>query len=94
MNNITYRTINLRHKVTHSKHLQRLTMYWCNVIKTRELHRRCYPGRKLRLIGFDQKPLYHCAALDANTLDLKGEVQGCCQRVCSSLARAVHNVDH
>jgi hypothetical protein len=70
---ITYRTINLRYKISHSKRMHRLTVFWCNVIKTRALHARCFPGRKLRFIGFDQKPLYHCAALSAKTLNLKGK---------------------
>ena len=70
---VTWRTVNLRYKISHAKRMSRLVVFWSNIIKTRTLHAKCFGPDKLKFLGFDQKPLYFNSALDDKSLDLRGK---------------------
>jgi len=72
---VTYRTVNLRYKISHAKRKHRLKVFWCNSTRARTLHKLCFPDRELKLIGFDQKPFYFNSSLAAKTLDLRGRIE-------------------
>ena len=63
---ITYRTVSLRYKCARSVLLERLLVFWSNVLRVRILHKRLVDlgaeprGSQLRIEGFD--PRSHCGS--------------------------------
>ena len=55
---VTFRTVNLRVKLSRAKRNSRLAAFWCNCIRLLALYRKFCPEQKLRFAGFDQKPFY------------------------------------
>ena len=62
---VTWRTVNLRYKVSHKKRLFRLGVFWRNVLRIRFYHAARYGPNKLRFSGFDQKPFYFNSSVAA-----------------------------
>ena len=73
---ITYRTVSLRYKCARSVLLERLLVFWSNVLRVRILHQRLFERgaepRQLCIEGFDQKPLWFTACLEERTFHFKG----------------------
>ena len=55
---MSWRTVNLRYKVSAAKRDARLRIYWCNTLRVRVLHRALFGEERLRFVGLDQKPLW------------------------------------
>ena len=69
---VTYRAVNLRYKISHSKRLHRLRVFWSNVLRVRLLHE-CLFGRDgIDFVSMDQKPLYFNSSLASKTLAPRG----------------------
>ena len=69
---VTYRTVNLRYKISHSKRILRLRVFWSNVLRVRLLHE-CLLGRDgIDFVSMDQKPLYFNSSLASKTLAPRG----------------------
>ena len=69
---VTWRTVNLRYKLSAAKRKARLRVFWCNVLRLRFLHERLFGPGKLRFVGFDQKPLYFNSPAAQKTLATAG----------------------
>ena len=69
---ISWRTVNLRYKLSAAKRKHRLRVFWCNVLRMRFLHERLFGEGKLRFVGFDQKPLYFNSCAAKKTLAMQG----------------------
>ena len=69
---VSWRTVNLRYKVSHAKRKHRIRVFWCNCLRIRMLHEILHGAGKLRFIGFDQKPLYFNSAHACKTLAQAG----------------------
>ena len=72
MYNVTYRTVNLRFKISHAKRNRRVMTFWVNCIRMNVLHQLLFGAGKLRYIGYDQKPFYFNSSLAQKTLAMKG----------------------
>ena len=70
---ITWRTCNLRYKVSRNKLTSRLETFWSNVIRLRAFHAKLFGDNKLRFQGFDQKPMYFNSILSKRTLARQGQ---------------------
>ena len=69
---VTFRTVNLRYKISHSKRVHRLRIFWSNVLRVRLLHE-CLFGRDgIDFVSMDQKPLYFNSCLAMRTLAPRG----------------------
>ena len=69
---VTFRTVNLRYKISHSKRLLRLRVFWSNILRVRLLHE-CLFGRDgVDFVCMDQKPLYFNSSLACKTLAPRG----------------------
>ena len=69
---ISWRTVNLRYKISAKKRKHRIRIFWCNVLRLRILHERFFGPGKLRFVGFDQKPLYFNSSAAKKTLARAG----------------------
>jgi hypothetical protein len=69
---VSFRTVNLRYKISSAKRDARLRICWCNVIRLRVLHQCLFGPGNLRFVGLDQKPLWFNSAHGQKTLALKG----------------------
>ena len=69
---VTYRTVNLRYKLSRSKRDARLKVFWSNVLRVRLLHECLYGKDGIDFVSVDQKPLYFCSSLAAKTLAPRG----------------------
>jgi len=65
---VTFRTVNLRYKISHSKRMLRLRICWSNVLRLRLLHECLYGRDGVDLVSVDQKPLYLNSSLACKTL--------------------------
>ena len=69
---VTFRAVNLRYKISHSKRMLRLRVYWSNVLRVRLLHE-CLFGRDgVDFVCMDQKPLYFNSSIACKTLAPRG----------------------
>ena len=69
---VTFRTVNLRYKISASKRMLRLRIFWSNVLRVRLLHE-CLHGRDgIDFVSMDQKPLYFNSSLACKTLAPRG----------------------
>ena len=69
---VTFRTVNLRYKISQSKRLLRLRVFWSNSLRVRLLHE-CLFGRDgVDFVCMDQKPLYFNSSLACKTLAPRG----------------------
>ena len=69
---VTFRTVNLRYKISQSKRLLRLRVFWSNILRVRLLHE-CLFGRDgVDFVCMDQKPLYFNSSLACKTLAPRG----------------------
>jgi hypothetical protein len=69
---VSWRTVNLRYKISARKRNHRIKVFWSNILRVRFLHEAlCGPG-KLRFVGLDQKPLWFNTGFSAKTLGLIG----------------------
>ena len=69
---VTFRTVNLRYKISHSKRMLRLRIFWSNVLRLRLLHECLYGRDRVDLVSVDQKPLYFNSSLACKTLAPRG----------------------
>jgi len=69
---VTFRTVNLRYKISHSKRMLRLRICWSNVLRLRLLHECLYGSDGVDLVSVDQKPLYFNSSLACKTLAPRG----------------------
>ena len=69
---VTYRTVNLRYKVSDAKRRDRLRVFWCNIIRIRAFHQKLFGPDRLRFVNFDQKPLWFNTCHMAATLARRG----------------------
>ena len=69
---ISFRTVNLRYKVSAAKRDSRLRINWCNTLRLRVLHRALFGEDRLRFVGLDQKPLWFNTSHASKTLALRG----------------------
>ena len=69
---VTWRTVNLRYKISAVKRNLRVRAFWANVLRLRFFHAGLFGKNKLRFVGFDQKPLCFNSFLAAKTLALRG----------------------
>jgi len=69
---VTWRTVNLRYKISAAKRLSRLRVFWCNVLRLRFFHRALVGSECLKFVGFDQKPFYFNSSVAAKTLAIRG----------------------
>ena len=69
---VTWRTVNLRYKISAAKRNLRVRAFWTNVLRLRLFHAALFGENKLRFVGFDQKPLYFNSSVAAKTLALRG----------------------
>ena len=69
---VTFRTVNLRYKISRKMLLSRLRVFWGNCIRVRALHRALHGPDKLRFVGFDQKPLWFNSLVAEKTLAGRG----------------------
>ena len=69
---VSARQANLRYKAPRKVVLQRLRVFWCNVIRVRALHALLEPSGELAFEGFDQKPLWFTASSQEKTMALRG----------------------
>ena len=67
---VTWRTVNLRYKISAAKRNLRVRVFWSNVLRLRFFHAALFGENKVRFVGFDQKPLYFNSSLVAKTLAL------------------------
>ena len=77
---VTWRTVNLRFKCTRKVLLERLIIFWENILHIRELHAALYPPALFpdALLGFadaDEKPLWFTASADMGTYALRGSAK-------------------
>ena len=64
---VTYRTVNLRYKLSRSKRMLRLRVFWSNILRVRLLHECLYGKDGIDFVSMDQKPLYFNTSLAAKT---------------------------
>ncbi len=84
---VTYRTVNLRYKIPRHVFLDRLRIFWSNIIIVRALYEQFYTD-SLRFVGFDQKPLWFNAIAEERTLTYEGQpMVGVAENVSASRAR-------
>lgn len=69
---VTYRTVNLRYKISAAKRKARLGVFWSNCLRVRLFHEALFGPGLLRFIGFDQKPLWFNSCHNQQTLALRG----------------------
>ena len=69
---VTYRTVNLRYKISHTKRMLRLRVFWSNVMRVRLLHECLYGKDGIDFVSMDQKPLYFNSSLASKTLAPRG----------------------
>ena len=69
---VTYRTVNLRYKLSRSKRMLRLRVFWSNILRVRLLHECLYGKDGIDFVSMDQKPLYFNSSLAAKTLAPRG----------------------
>jgi len=69
---VTFRTVNLRYKISNSKRMLRLRVFWSNVLRLRLLHECLYGRDGVDLVSVDQKPLYFNSSLACKTLAPRG----------------------
>ena len=69
---VTFRTVNLRYKISHSKRILRLRVFWSNVLRVRLLHEYLFGRDGIDFLSVDQKPLYFNSSLACKTLAPKG----------------------
>ena len=71
--NLSWRTINLRFKVSWKKLLELLLIFHTNILKIRWLHYFLFDlVQCLRIINCDEKPFHFTSAYDAKSLSYKG----------------------
>ena len=66
MYGVTWRCVNLRYKISWSKRMSRLVVFWSCGIKARTLHELCFGPGKLHFLGFDQKPFWFNSSINEN----------------------------
>ena len=69
---VTWRTVNLRYKVSAAKRKSRLRILWANTIRLRVCHKALFGLDLLRFVGLDQKPLWFNTSHSSKTLALRG----------------------
>ena len=69
---VTFRTVNLRYKLSQSKRLHRLRIFWSNVLRMRLLHECLYGRDGIDFVSADQKPLYFNSSLASKSLAPRG----------------------
>ena len=69
---VTYRTVNLRYKLSHSKRLLRLRVFWSNILRVRLLHEALYGRDGIEFVSMDQQPLYFNSSLAEKTIAPRG----------------------
>ena len=69
---VTYRTVNLRYKLSRSKRMLRLRVFWSNILRVRLLHECLYGKDGIDFVSMDQKPLYFNSSLAEKTLAPRG----------------------
>ena len=67
---ITWRTVNLRYKISEAKRKLRIKIFWCNALRLRIFHELLFGADLLRFVGFDQKPFYFNTSVASKTLAL------------------------
>ena len=69
---VTWRTVNLRYKISHAKRKHRLCIFWSNVMRLRLFHEALFGINKLRFVGYDQKPFYFNTSIPSRTFSIRG----------------------
>ena len=69
---VTFRTVNIRYKLSQSKRLHRLRIFWSNVLRMRLLHECLYGRDGIDFVSADQKPLYFNSSLASKSLAPRG----------------------
>ena len=87
--NVSYRTVNLRYKIPRATFMERLKVFWSNMIIVRRLHELLCPEEgPLCFVGFDQKPLWFNAITGERTMAHRGQKKaGVAENVSASRAR-------
>ena len=69
---VSYRTVNLRYKISQTKRLARLKVFWSNIMRVRLLHECLFDVDGWDFVSMDQKPLYFNSLLSSKTLAPRG----------------------
>ena len=69
---LTWKTVNLRYKISYDKAKHRVGVLWRNIIRLRALHQVLYGPGMLRFVSVDQKPFYMSTTGSDKTLARKG----------------------
>jgi hypothetical protein len=72
---ISWRATTICFKVSRQTLKRRLGILWRNAIRLRALHRKVFPGGRLRFRSYDQKPMWFNAAGGQKTLAYRGSSQ-------------------
>jgi hypothetical protein len=72
---ISWRQVNLRFKISRTKLLSRLRVFWSNCLRVRFIHEFLEPGGELVWEGMDQKPCWFTAASQDKTLAVRGALK-------------------
>ena len=87
---VTYRTVNLRYKLSRSKRMLRLRVFWSNILRVRLLHECLYGKDGIDFVSMDQKPLYFNTSLAAKNARAARREEDPSEGVRGSLAGALH----
>ena len=69
---VSYRTVNLRYKLSATKRCFRMRVFWSNILRVRLLHECLFGVDGLDFVSMDQKPLYFNSSMASKTLGLRG----------------------